>query len=84
MKNGKGFRKGRGTREAIGLIRMPGEMYNERGREQFLCFIYTENAFDRLLMHCRRLLKKRVDWKNKAYQRTLICIKQKATTKITE
>lgn len=39
---------------------------------------------DLTLMHCRRLLKKRVDWKNKAYQRTFICIKQKATTKITE
>lgn len=38
------FRKWRGTREAIGLMRM----LTESGKELCLCFIDIEKAFDRV------------------------------------
>jgi len=46
-----GFKKGCGTREAIGLLRTINERYISCNKEVFACFIDFEKAFDR------------VDWK---------------------
>src|SRR6218665_1272019 len=46
-----GFRKGRGTRDAIGALRMLTERSLEHKQEVYICFVDYEKAFDR------------VDWK---------------------
>ena len=60
-----GFRKGRGTREAIALLRTIGERYRERAKGVSLCFIDLEKALDRV--NWKKLLeilkKKKVNWK---------------------
>ena len=46
-----GFSKGKGTRDAIGLIRTIGERYIEKDKDVYAVFVDLEKAFDR------------VDWK---------------------
>src|SRR5215469_18848896 len=46
-----GFRKGRGTRDAIGALRTLTERSLQHGMEVYICFVDYEKAFDR------------VDWK---------------------
>ena len=46
-----GFRKGKGTRDAIGLIRTIGETYIEKYKYVYAVFVDLEKAFDE------------VDWK---------------------
>ena len=41
-----GFRKGKGTRDAIGLMRIITERVLEVNEEMFLCFIDWQKAFD--------------------------------------
>ena len=43
-----GFRKGCGTREAIGVMRAICERSLEHGNEVFICFVDFEKAFDRI------------------------------------
>ena len=43
-----GFRKGLGTRDAIGVIRMLVERTLELGNEMYVCFVDFEKAFDRV------------------------------------
>ena len=43
-----GFRKGRGTREAIGVMRMLSERSLEHSNELCVCFVDFEKAFDRV------------------------------------
>ncbi len=43
-----GFRKGKGTRDAIGILRMLGERSLEVNKEIYVCFIDYEKAFDRV------------------------------------
>jgi hypothetical protein len=43
-----GFRKGCGTREAIGVMRTICERSLEHGNEVFICFVDFEKAFDRI------------------------------------
>ena len=45
------FRKGKGTRDAIGLIRTIGERYTEKDKDVYAVFVDLEKPFDR------------VDWK---------------------
>src|SRR6266576_2691197 len=62
-----GFRRGRGTRDAIGVVRTIGERYIERGKATNMCFIDMEKAFDRV--NWRKLLEilkiKKVDWRDR-------------------
>jgi hypothetical protein len=43
-----GFRKGRGTREAIAALRSMGERSLENGNDLFVCYVDYEKAFDRV------------------------------------
>ena len=43
-----GFRKGCGTREAIGVMRTLCERSLEHGNDVFICFVDYEKAFDRV------------------------------------
>ena len=62
-----GFRKGRGTRDAIGALRMLTERSLEYGQEVYICFVDYEKAFDRVdwrkLMNALR--RRGVDWKDR-------------------
>ena len=62
-----GFRRGRGTRDAIGVVKTIGERYIERGKAVNMCFIDLEKAFDRV--NWRKLMEilkvKRVDWRDR-------------------
>lgn len=78
-----GFRKGKGTREAIGVIRMIGERCIERGKGLSLCFIDMEKAFDRVLWDkLFQILKdKGMDWKDRRLIKDLY-MRQKAAVNI--
>ena len=43
-----GFRSGRGTRDAIGVMRCPSERSIEFNHDLHVCFIDYEKAFDRV------------------------------------
>jgi hypothetical protein len=43
-----GFCKGRGTREAISVLRCLGERSLEHGKDLYVCFVDYEKAFDRV------------------------------------
>jgi len=46
--NQYGFRKGLGTRDAIGSLRFLAERMIELGRPLYVCYIDYEKAFDRV------------------------------------
>ena len=62
-----GFNKGIGTREAIGIMRMPCEKVLYHGQEVFICFVDYEKALDRVnwikLMDTLKQLG--VDWRDR-------------------
>ena len=62
-----GFRKGCGTREAIGVMRVICERSLEHGRDVFICFVDFEKAFDRIdwVMMLKILRKVGVDWRDR-------------------
>lgn len=62
-----GFRKGRGTREAIGVVRAIGERYMERQRNVYIAFVDLEKAFDRVVWGklMSSLKEKGVAWKER-------------------
>ena len=68
-----GFRKGVGTREAIGVMRMLGERSLEYGNEVYVCFIDFEKAFDRVnWVKMMQILKQiGVDWRDQRFIRDL-------------
>jgi len=43
-----GFRKGKGTRDAIATLRVLGERSLQRGKDLCICFVDYEKAFDRV------------------------------------
>ena len=43
-----GFRKGKGTRDAIAVLRCLGERSLEHGKDLYICFVDYEKAFDRV------------------------------------
>ena len=47
-KTQSGFRKGWGTREGIFNLRTINEIYLEKGKDIYVCFIDYEKAFDRV------------------------------------
>src|SRR6218665_2443926 len=61
-----GFRKGRGTRDAIGALRMLTERSLEHKQEVYICFVDYEKAFDRVdwkkLINALRRMG--VDWRD--------------------
>jgi hypothetical protein len=66
-RNQFGFRKGCGTREAIGVLRMLCERNIENDNDVYICFVDFEKAFDRVswvkMMEC--LKKLQVDWRDR-------------------
>jgi hypothetical protein len=62
-----GFRKGVGTRDAIGVVRMLCERSLEHGNDVYICFVDFEKAFDRVnwikMMDVLKQLQ--VDWKDR-------------------
>ena len=78
-----GFRKGCGTREAIGVMRVICERSLEHGREVFVCFVDFEKAFDRIdwVMMLKTLKNMGVDWRDRRLILNLY-MNQKAIVKI--
>ena len=62
-----GFRRGKGTREAIGSLRILAERCMEQGKKLHICFVDYEKAFDRgdwtILMDVLKRLG--VDWRDR-------------------
>ena len=53
-----GFRKGMGTREAIGTMKLLCERSLEYGNDVYICFVDFEKAFDRVnLVKMMKILK---------------------------
>src|SRR6476469_7010997 len=65
-RNQFGFRKGCGTRDAIGVMRMICERCLEFGNNVYICFVDFEKAFDRVnLEKMRKVLQSiGVDWRD--------------------
>jgi len=49
-----GFRRGKGTSDAVGMLRIISERTLERDEEQNICFIDWHKAFDRV--NCTKLM----------------------------
>ena len=62
-----GFKKGCGTREAIGVVRMLCEKVLDHGKEVFICFVDYEKAFDRVnwVKMMDTLKQLGVDWRDR-------------------
>ena len=62
-----GFRKGCGTREAIGVMRVLCERSLEYGNDVFVCFVDFEKAFDRIDWITMMNILKRIgiDWRDR-------------------
>jgi len=62
-----GFRKGRGTRDAIGVLRMMTERSLENNREVYTCFVNYEKAFNRVAWKklINILRRMGVDWRDR-------------------
>ena len=78
-----GFRRGCGTREAIGVMRALCERNLEFGNDLFICFVDFEKAFDRVdwVMMLDILKSIRVDWRDRRLIRNLY-MQQKAVVKV--
>jgi hypothetical protein len=78
-----GFRRGCGTREAIGVMRVICERSLEFGNDVFICFVDFEKAFDRVdWVKMLDILKRiGVDWKDRRLVMNLY-MNQKAVVKI--
>jgi Reverse transcriptase (RNA-dependent DNA polymerase) len=78
-----GFRKGCGTREAIGVMRVICERSLEHGNDVFICFVDFEKAFDRIdwVMMLKILRQIGVDWRDRRLILNLY-MNQKAVVKI--
>ena len=80
-----GFRKGKGTRDAIGLIRTMGERYIEKDKDVYAVFVDLEKAFDRVdWKKLMEILKKiGVDWQERRLLSNLY-MKQRKKVRIEE
>src|SRR5215469_15337983 len=80
-----GFRKGVGTRDAVGVMKMLGERSLEFGNEVFICFVDFEKAFDQVnwvkMMEVLQLIQ--IDWRDRRLIKDLY-IRQKAVASIGE
>ena len=43
-----GFMPGRGTIDALFILRMMQEQYRDKGKKLYMCFVDLEKAFDRI------------------------------------
>ncbi|KAJ4438611.1 hypothetical protein ANN_14558 [Periplaneta americana] len=70
--------KGKGTRDAIGLLRTIGERYLEKNKEVHVVFVDLKTAFDRVDWNkLMRILKKiGVDWKERRLFSNLYIMKR--------
>lgn len=68
-----GFRKGKGTRDAMGCIRMIAERCMDVNKEIYVCFIDWEKAFDRVDWNIlMKILKEiQLNWKDRRLIREL-------------
>ncbi len=66
-RNQFGFRKGCGTRDAVGVMRTLCERSLEYGNEVFICFVDFEKAFDRVnWVKMFEILKSlHIDWRDR-------------------
>src|ERR1041385_1407630 len=78
-----GFRRGCGTREAIGVMRTLCERNLEHGNDLYICFVDFEKAFDRVnWVKMLQILKDLgVDWKDRRLIMNLY-MNQKAVVKV--
>jgi len=62
-----GFRKGVGTRDAIGVLRTLGARSLQHNKDLYICFIHYEKAFDRVNWYklTRALVKLGVYWRDR-------------------
>jgi hypothetical protein len=78
-----GFRRGCGTREAIGVMRTVCERSLEHGNDIFICFVDFEKAFDRVdwvkMLDILRSIG--IDWRDRRLIMNLY-MKQKAVVKV--
>lgn len=84
-KNQFGFRKGCGTREAIGVIRMLCERSIENDNQVYICFVDFEKAFDRVnwekMMEVLKFIQ--VDWRDRRMIKELY-MRQEAVVRIAD
>uniref|UniRef100_A0A8D8XS53 Craniofacial development protein 2 n=1 Tax=Cacopsylla melanoneura TaxID=428564 RepID=A0A8D8XS53_9HEMI len=68
-----GFRKGRGTRDAMACVRMLSEKMLEFNKELYVCFVDWEKAFDRVDWNILLKVLKDIDinWKDRRLIREL-------------
>ncbi|KAI5743600.1 hypothetical protein M8J77_020048 [Diaphorina citri] len=68
-----GFRKGRGTRDAIACVRMLSERILDVNRELYVCFVDWEKAFDRVNWNILLRVLREIDlnWKERRLIRQL-------------
>jgi len=62
-----GFRKGKGTRDTIAMLRVLGERSLQRGKDLCICFVDYEKAFDRVDWRKMMCMLKDigVDWRDR-------------------
>ena len=80
-----GFRKGCGTRDAIGVMRTVCERSLEHGNEVYVCFVDFEKEFDRVnWVKMFEILKHlHIDWKDRRLLKEL-CMRQEAVIRIAD
>ncbi|KAI5715694.1 hypothetical protein M8J77_020891 [Diaphorina citri] len=68
-----GFRKGRGTKDAMGCLRLLGEKMMEMKKKLYICFIDWEKAFDRVNWNILMKILKEIGlkWKDRRLIREL-------------
>ena len=78
-----GFRRGCGTRDAIGVMRVLCERSLEHGNDTYICFVDFEKAFDRVnWLKIMEVLKQlQVDWKDRRLIRDLY-MRQQAVVRV--
>ena len=84
-RNQFGFRKGCGTRDAIGVLRTLCERSMEHGNEVYICFVDFEKAFDRVeWVKMFEILKDlHIDWKDRRLLQDLY-MRQEAVIRIAD
>ena len=74
VRNQFGFRKGYGTRDAIGVMRALYERSLDHGNKVYICFVDFEKGLDRVdwVKMFEKLKNVHVDWKTEDYYK--ICL----------